>query len=477
MSDLLGKSKKGFKWDLLGSFVNQVFNLGISIVLARLLSPQEFGIVGIALVFTSLTEVFTDVGFSSGIIYKQKLDDKAYSSVFYINISLSVVFAAIIFFSAPYIGGFYSDDDISTVLRYLAIVPIIAALGKVHSAILVKDLDFKSLTIRDVIAKVLGGVTGIIAALNNFGVFSLVIQHIVAAISGTFMLWFRSRWIPRLTFSWNSVRSITSYSIYVFFENLIRRLFIRLDTLAIGKFFSPAVLGFYSRAESLNSQVATYSSNSLRKIAFPLLSSIQDDERFQAIFFKLLAASCIAVTYLAGGLLIFADEIILLLFGPQWGPSIIIFKILLYKVAISPFGALLGATLLSKGLSKLKFKISLIQRVVLITPILIAIFYDSIEYFSIAVVIAFLIGILISSYWTFVVIEISFKYQMRLLLSTILPLISISIFSYHFTNVPKVLTLFLFLILYTGFLFVALKTEFLYLLNQVISLYKSLKRT
>lgn len=409
-------------WDLAGTGIRQVATLIVSIVLARLLEPEQFGIIGIAMVFISITQVFIDVGFTDGLVQKKKVSEIAYSSIFYINILISLVLAVIIFLMASVIGSFYKSTQIVTVLHYLAIIPPITALGKVHSAILIKEFKFKELSIRDIIATSVGGGVGIVLAFRGFGVFSLVWQQVVSALIGSALLWIGTKWIPSILFSWKEVRLLLKFSSYVFFDQVIRQVFQKIDTLFIGKVFSPVVLGFYSRAESLSVQVTNYTSSSLQKVIFPVFSSIQDDDiRFNDIYFKAFRLAATLSITLSGVLFFLSQIIIVGLLGEKWAPSIIIFQILIFRTIFAPFGSLMGKALLSKGYSKIKFKVSLIQRVLMLSPMIFGFFYG-IEIFTLAVVITASINFLISSYLLDYVIGLSFYTQIYSFVKPLIPL-------------------------------------------------------
>jgi len=382
------QTKSGVIWDLSGAFIRQFALLFISILLARLLEPEEFGILGMAMVFISISEVFTDVGFTSGLIQQKETKDITYSSVFYINLLISIFLSVIIFLSAPYIANFYEAPEVKTILYYLAIIPPIAALGRVQAAILTKNINFKSLTIRDITATFVGGTFGVIAAFLNFGVYSLVIQQITTVIVATFMLWFSTKWTPKFEFSIEEIRKLFKFSSYVFLDSLLRQVFNKIDTIFIGKVFSPAMLGFYSRAESLKAQVQTYTTNSLRKVIFPVFSKLQDDDQnFRKTYFWVFNITTGLIVILIAPLFFLSHIIIIFLLGEKWEPSVIFFQILIFSAITSPQIGMMGKAVLAKGFSKLKFNIGLIQRLLKLLPIVFGLLYG-IEEFAFTVVVA-----------------------------------------------------------------------------------------
>lgn len=389
------KAKKGIVWDLSGSLARQLVILVISSILARLLDPIEFGIIGMSMVFITISQVFTDVGFTSGIIQQKNTNDITLSSVFYTNMFISILFSIALFFSAPFIADFYDEPRVTNILMLLSIIPPISALGRVQSAILTKKIDFKSLTIRDFVATLIGGVFGVIAAFSDYGVYSLVIQQITMVIVATIMLWYATGWRPKFQYSFFEIKKLLQFSSYVFFDSLMRQIFLKIDTLFVGKVFSPTILGFYTRAESLKSQVQTYTTNSLNKVIFPVLSKLQDnDEEFKLTYFKVFNIASGIVVTLIGPVYFLSYYIIIFLFGDKWEPSIILFQILLLSIVTGPQGAIMSQGILAKGHSKLRFNLGFVQRIFKLTPILLG-FYFGITIFTWGMVIASLFVILL----------------------------------------------------------------------------------
>lgn len=417
------RSKRSFAWDLLGSMVRQLASFGISITLARLLAPEEFGVIGMAMVFVSISQVFINVGFTEGLIQKKDVSDTAYSSVFYLNLAISFVLAVLIYFTAPLIGSFFESQTVAEILRYLAVIPPLGALGRVHAAILAKNIDFKALAIRDIVATLIGGTIGIIAALQGFGVYSLVWQQISSTLAGTIMLWVGTGWKPKRIFSSGEIKELFLFSSFVFFDKVLQQVFNKIDTLFIGKVFSPAILGFYTRAESLNSQIKDYTSNSLRKVIFPVFSALQDDDkRFESVYNKAFSLATVISIILAGSLFFLAEEIIITLLGDKWAPSIPVFKILVFVTIISPHIGLMSKAILGKGYSTLKFKLGLIERMINLLPIAFGLFWGFMPFVAGVTISRFLVFLLFTAALQ-KVLNISFATQIKEFLIPLVPLI------------------------------------------------------
>jgi len=218
LSSLKRKSAIALAWDFGGLLANRGAGFIISIFLARLLSPEEFGLVGMATVFIAITQVFIDVGFSTALIQRKENSDLVYSSVFYFNLFAGAILTIGFYFFAPLIGDFYGNMEVSKILRWLSLTFLFNSLNQVQSAILVKQLNFKVLTIRNIIASVIGGGLGVLAAFQGFGVYALVIQSLSTAILSVILLWSISNWRPSFIFSLNELKGLLSYSGFYYFS-------------------------------------------------------------------------------------------------------------------------------------------------------------------------------------------------------------------------------------------------------------------
>ena len=421
MSSLKKRSATALAWDMGGTIIRQGSGFIISIFLARLLDPAEFGLVGMAMVFISISQVFIDVGFSSALIQTKNNTNLSYSSVFYFNVFAGLVLTGIFYFAAPLVGKFYENDAITSLIRWLSLIFVFNSLNQVQNAVLRKKLNFKVLTIRSLIATVVGGVLGVVCAFMDFGVYALVIQQLITALLGTILIWSISGWKPNLQFSMSELKKLTSFSVFVFFDRFTSIFFQKIDTLFIGKVFSPANLGFYTRAESLNSQVTTYTSSSLNKVFFPVLSGLQDDhEKFEKVYFKVISFICFISFAISGVLYALAEPIIIGLFGEKWGFSILIFQILVFKSFNVPLNSMMLNALLSKGKSKENFKIGIIRKTLRASPIIIGLIYGLIPFVWAVTIISYLLTI----YNTFFIkryLRISMIYHLRKIFEGAIP--------------------------------------------------------
>jgi len=459
--------KKGLTWDLVGSFFRQFVSFFITIILARLLSPEEFGVVGMAIVFISITQVFIDVGFTSGIIQRRDVKGIVYSSVFYANLSISILLSLLILLVAPYVGDFYGKPEVGQILKYLAIIPPIGAFGQIQSTILTKKMDFKSLSLINVISTFVGGTAGVIGALMNMGVYSLVLLQLFTVFTSTLLLWYLSKWRPKWEFSIHEIRSLLGFSSFVFFDQVLRQIFNKIDTIYIGKVFTPAVLGFYSRAESLKAQINTYTTSSLRKIMFPALCNLQhQEEAFKKAYQQSFNLVTGVIVLIVGPIYFLSEEIIIGLFGAKWRPSVVFFQILIFTALTSPHVGIMAQAVLAKGYSKLKFKTGLIQRLLKLTPVAFGFWFGDVKIFCIAVVGSSIIVFFVYSYVVYKKLEISFVAQMRdFFAPNILFFLSLILFNAYPDNINKWLFAISFPLLHIIYLKLLKHESYIFILN------------
>jgi O-antigen/teichoic acid export membrane protein len=416
MNSLRNKTGKALIWVLIGDYSNQIINFLISLVLARLLAPSQFGLVGMSMAFISLLQVFKDMGFASALVQNKTNDSLTYSSIFYLNVAAGLILTVVVYFSAPFVGEFYNNEDVTLIIRLLSINFFLSSFNIVQGTILVRELNFKTLAYRDVISKFISGGVAIYLAFDGFGVFSLVAQQILNSVLSTIFLWNVTKWYPKLEFSLGLVKQLASFSVYVFAGRFLDQLVKQLDTLVIGKLYSAATLGFFSRAKSLNGLVIKNSAGILNKVFFPALSSIQDDKaRFEKIYIKILSMVSAISVLLTGVFYISGAELIIGLFGAKWEPSVPIFKILIIEGFTYPLNAVMVSALLAAGKSKENFYYGNIRKVIRFLPILFAYLYGF-EVFIIAYVTVGVINWFLNTYFIQTTLQVSFIKQLKAVL-------------------------------------------------------------
>ncbi|PTB93730.1 hypothetical protein C9994_12750 [Marivirga lumbricoides] len=430
LTSLKNRSATAFAWNIAGTILKQGSGFVISIFLARLLEPAEFGLVGMAMVFITVSQVFIDVGFASALIQNKDNTNLTYSSIFYLNFAAGLVLTAIFYFSAPFIGDFYDNPEITSLIRWLSLIFVFNSLNLVQTALLSKELNFKVLTLRKVIATAIGGALGVLCAFQGLGVYSLVVQQISTAVLSTAFLWTSSNWKPDLQFSMEEVKRLTGFSAFVFLDRFTTTAFQQLDVLFVGKVFSPATLGFYSRAGTLRDQVINYTSGTLLSVFYPVLSSLQDNHNeFMRIYFKVISVVAFVSYGLTGLLYIMGADIIILLFGEKWEPSVQIFQVLILAVCVFPINGMMINAFMSKGKSKENFYLGLLRKAIKIIPLVIA-YYYGIFAFTVALVIVDYTLTTINIFFTKKIIDIPKSVHFKKIFEGLIPLSFIFLVDY-----------------------------------------------
>jgi teichuronic acid exporter len=380
---------KGIFWDFTDKFLNQGITFIVSIFLARILAPEDFGLVGMVMVFVSFSQVFMDIGFSTALIQKQEVSEEQFSTVFYLNIILGLALTCLFFVLSDIIAAFYDHAQISALIKGVSVLFLINSLSIVQNTKYLKAINLKPLAIFRGIAVIISGAVGILMAYNEYGVWSLIAQSIVNALIFTILIWFGSKWRPILYFNLHCIKDLWSYGSRIFLPNLLEVIFSRLDVLIIGKLFNPTSLGYYTRAQSLNSLVIHYSSGSIMKVFFPAISKYQNDSaKVKEIYLIVLAIVAFAALGLLSVLFVSSESIIVILFGNKWLQSVDYFKILVLGGFAYPLSSVMVNIISGLGNSKAYLRLDLIKKFILLAVFIIG--------FQIGIM-AFLYGLLVFS--------------------------------------------------------------------------------
>jgi O-antigen/teichoic acid export membrane protein len=327
--DLKQKSITSIIWSIAQSWGSQCISLVVFSILARLLNPESFGLIAIAAIFVGFVNLFLDQGFSQAIIQRRELERDHLDTVFWTNVSISVLLTFISIASADLIAKFFTRPDLTSVIRWLSLSFLIGSLNNVQVAILQRNLNFKPLAIRSLIATLGGGVIGVSMALMGFGVWSLVCQQLSNGIIQVLVLWTASDWRPRLSFSPKHFRDLFSFGMNVLGINILNFVVTNGDNLLIGYFLGPVPLGYYNLAYRLLTTVAQLFIGVASSTAMPIFSSIQDDlPRLRNVLYEFVELTNTIAFPVFLGMSVLAPELIIVIFGEQWKASIPVMQIL-----------------------------------------------------------------------------------------------------------------------------------------------------
>ena len=276
---LKDKSIKGISWSFAEQILTRGVNFVVGIILARLLSPTDYGLIGMLAVFLAISQLFIDGGLASALIREKDASENDYSTVFIINVTLSIVFYFILFFTSPAIARFYGQPMLESLLRVMALSFVIGAVTSVHGTLLTKRVDFKTKSIISFLASIVSGSIGIFCAFKGLGPWALVAQTLSSALTVTLLTLVIVHWLPRLVFSMESFKRLFSYSSKLLGASLIGTIYYNAYPMVIGKKFSAGDVGLFSRAGQFPNVVNDTFISTFNRVAFPVLSRIQDDDR------------------------------------------------------------------------------------------------------------------------------------------------------------------------------------------------------
>ena len=428
------KTVSGIFWSSVDSFSVQGIQIVLVIILNRILLPEDFGVIGKLIIFLAVSQTFVDSGFANALIRKQNRTETDFATVFYFSIITGLLFYFILFFISPYIAAFYNTPILESLAKVVALNIFINSLTIVHRAKFTINVDFKTQTKASLLSVIISGIIGIVMAYKGFGVWALVVQSVVGTCINMIMLWIYSSWLPLKVFSISSFKEMFSYSSKLLISGLIDTIYNNIYTLVIGKKFTESDLGYYTRADGYSQFPSSSITMVLSRVAFPILSSIQDDnEKLKETFRKFLCISAFIIFPLMIGLLAIADPLIRSLFTDKWAGMILLLQILcLSRMWISIHAFNLNI-LYVKGRSDLFLKLEIIKKVMGVIILCITIPIGVVAMCWGLVVNSF-ICLFINTYYTGKLMQFGFLKQMKDLLPTVANSFSMGIIVWGITQ-------------------------------------------
>lgn len=413
MESLKNKSVKGIGWSFADNLANSGITFLVGIILARILSPAEFGLIGMITIFIAVSNSIVDSGFSSALIRKAKTKDIDFNTVFYFNLCLSIVLYLILFFCAPAISQFFNEPILNPITKVMGSILIINAFGIVQRTLLVKEVDFKTQTKISFIASIISGFVGVWMALRGFSVWSLVGQQILRQFLNSIFLWIFNAWRPALEFSVKSFQELFEFGSKLLISSLIDTIYRNIFYLIIGKFYTTEQLGQYTRADQFNQIFSSNLTAVVQKVSFPVLCSIQDDEkRLKQVYQRILKSTMLVVFAFMLGLAAIAKPLVLILIGVKWLPSVIYLQIICFAGMLYPLHAINLNILLVKGRSDLFLRLEIIKKIISAIPIYLGIFHG-IEFMLWGSVVISFAAYLLNSYYSAMLINYSTWVQIK----------------------------------------------------------------
>lgn len=374
---LKSKTIKGASWSFIDSIAGQGITFFVGLVLARLLTPEEYGLIGIITIFIAVFNSIVDSGFSNALIRKKDAKDIDYNTVFISNLVVSVILFIVLFLCAPYISRFFNQPQLIPLLRVMGGIVIINAFAIIQRSIFVKNVDFKTQTKVSLISSITSGAVGIGMAVSGCGVWSLVGQQISRQFLNSAFLWIYSQWYPKLQFSFQSFKELFSFGWKLLVSGLIDTVWREIYQVVIGKCYSPATLGQYTRAHQFGSICSSNLTTVVQRVSFPVLSSVQDDkERLKNGYKRIIKVTMLLTFTLMLGLAAVAKPMVIVLIGEQWLPCVPFLQIICLQMMLYPLHSLNLNMLQVQGRSDLFLRLEIIKKFIAIGPLLLGIFVN-----------------------------------------------------------------------------------------------------
>lgn len=367
MNNLYGKKSvvSSLFWKFLERGGSQSIQFIVQIILARLLSPKEFGTIAIVIVFIDLAQVFVQGGFNTALIQKKDSDKLDFSSIFYLSLIISLLSYILIYVCSPFVAEYYNDPNLVSVLRTLALILFPGALNSVQNAYVSKNMLFKVLFKCSLIATVISGILGILAANIGFGVWSLVIQQLTFHIVNSIVLWITVKWRPELIFSFERVKQLFSFGSRVLLANFVYRFYINLRVLIIGRVYTPTDLAFYQRGEQIPRVMVNNIDGSIQSVILPTLAGIQDDIlRVKNTVKRTVSISSYIIFPIMIGIFVVAKPLVILLLTEKWIAAVPFLQIFCLTYALWPLITINLQPIRALGRSDLILKLEVIKRVI-----------------------------------------------------------------------------------------------------------------
>lgn len=372
---LKDKTVKGVGWSAIDNVAQYVVSFIVSIVLARLLSPEDYGLLGIIAIFTAVCTALINGGFGSALIRKKDATNDDYSTTFIVNMGMSLLLYAVIFFCAPFIARFFGRSELVSLVRVSSLGMIIGALALVQQTRLTKRIDFKTQTKITLIASVTSGVIGIVMAALDFGVWALVAQSLSSQLLSTVFLWIFNKWVPRIRFSVQSFRELFGFGWKMMLSRLLDTVWKELYQVVVGKFYSPATLGQYTRAIGFSRLFSSNLTTVIQRVTYPVLSNIQDEKnRMVGAYRRIIKTTMFITAICMFPLGAVSEPLLYCLIGSKWHEAATYLPLICISGSLYPLHAINLNMLQVQGRSDLFLGLEVVKKIIALGPLFVGAF-------------------------------------------------------------------------------------------------------
>ena len=419
-------------WKLMERGGTQGIQFIVQIALARLLIPEDYGIIALVMIFIIIANVFVQSGFNTALIQKKDANESDFSSVFYLSLFVASLLYVILFFAAPSIAAFYDEPQLILVLRAISLTLFFGAFNSIQNAVVARKMQFKKLFFSSLGGIVISGTVGIVMAYTGFGVWALVAQQITNQLLITVILWFTVKWRPRLLFSFERLKSLFSYGWKLLVSTLIDTLYMNLRSLIIGKMYNAEMLGFYNRGEQFPALIVTNINGSIQSVMLPALASQQDNrQRVKDMVRRSIVTSSFILFPMMVGLAVIAEPLVKILLTEKWLPAVPFLQIYCLIYALWPIHTANLQAINALGRSDIFLKLEIIKKIVGFAILGVTVFYG-VYAIALGGLVSGVISIVINSYPNTKLLNYRSKEQLKdimpsLLLSLVMGVVVYSI--------------------------------------------------
>lgn len=425
------KTVKGVAWTSLDQVATLGFGFVIGVILARLLSPSDFGLLAMIAVFNAVAMTFVNSGFISALVRKPDLTEDDNCTAFYFNIVVAVVMVVIIWLIAPFVAGFYNKSILSSLLRVESLILIVSSFGFVQGTQLTRTLNFKAKMIINITSQLIAGGAAVFAAYHGFGVWSLVVQHLSSNIIGLVLLCVISPWRPRGSWSKSSFSYLWGYGSKLLASGLLDSVYTNIYPIVIGKFYSAADLGQYTRARGYSDLPSQGLTNVIQRVTFPVMSQIQEDNtRLASCYRRMLRFTVFLVFPIMMGMAALARPLVIILVTDKWAECVPYLQVMCFASMWYPVHAINLNLLQVKGRSDLFLRLEIIKKTIVTIAVLICVPFG-IMGICLGAVCTSIISLAINTYYTGKLIHVGFFRQMMDMTPTLLASLAMGAIVYY----------------------------------------------
>ncbi|MGL5052215.1 MAG: lipopolysaccharide biosynthesis protein [Cetobacterium sp.] len=397
-NNLKSKVLSSLFWKLSERAGTQGIQFIIQMILARLLSPEDYGVIAIITIFIGLANVFIQSGFSTALIQKKDADEDDFSSVFYLSLVIAGILYVILYLTAPFIADFYKINELTKILRVLSLTLFLGAFNSIQNTVISKTMAFKKQFFSSLIAAVFSGILGIYLAYNGHGVWALVYQQLASQASICLVLLYVVKWRPKLIFSFRKVKALFKFGSRLLASSLLDTLYMNITSLVIGKVYAPSMLGYYNRGNQFPQLIVSNFNGSIQSVMFPALSSEQDNKvRVKEIVRRSIVTSSYLIFPLMIGLMIISEPLVRLLLTDKWLPCVPYLKIFCLSYSLWPIHTANLQAINAIGRSDIFLKLEIIKKILGITILIISVNYG-VYGITVGVLISGILSSFINSY-------------------------------------------------------------------------------